>query len=136
MDIKEMLNKHNELMENEIEALSTKLEILENEYQDLRIDFEDVESDYEELRYAYKALKDEKAYERIEKEKDNNTYVGDTNDLYVMNGELHISYGDEKTLTMCAEQLFKDLPFIINQVCKEQKKMNKMYLKMIKKALK
>ena len=29
MDIKEMLNKHNELMENEIEALSTKLEILE-----------------------------------------------------------------------------------------------------------
>ena len=65
------------------------------------------------------------------------TYVGETYDLYVMNGELHITYQDGKReLTMCTESLFKDLPFIINQVCKEQKKMNKMYLKQIKNALK
>lgn len=65
------------------------------------------------------------------------TYVGETYDLYVMNGELNITYQDgERELTMCAESLFKDLPFIINQVCKEQKKMNKMYLKQIKNALK
>tara|TARA_R110000796_G_scaffold89370_1_gene192859 strand:- start:12 stop:317 length:306 start_codon:yes stop_codon:yes gene_type:complete len=67
----------------------------------------------------------------------NHTYVGNTDDLYVMNGELHITYYDgQRTLTMDSESLFKDLPFIINQVCKEQKKMNKMYLKQIKKALK
>ena len=65
------------------------------------------------------------------------TYVGETDDLYVMNGELHITYYDgQRTLTIDSESLFKDLPFIINQVCKEQKKMNKMYLKQIKKALK
>jgi hypothetical protein len=65
------------------------------------------------------------------------TYVGETYDMYVMNGELHITYQDgERELTMCTESLFKDLPFIIDQVCKEQKKMNKMYLKQIKNALK
>ena len=35
---------------------------------------------------------------------------------------------------MEVEQLFKDLPFIINQVCKEQKKMQEMHLEMIKEA--
>ena len=65
------------------------------------------------------------------------TYVGETYDLYATNGELHITYrGGERELTMCTESLFKDLPFIIDQVCKEQKKMNKMYLKQIKNALK
>ena len=65
------------------------------------------------------------------------TYVGETYDLYVRDGELHITYQDGgRELIMCTESLFKDLPFIINQVCKEQKKMNKMYLKQIKKALK
>tara|TARA_B110000285_G_scaffold31108_1_gene32012 strand:+ start:414 stop:719 length:306 start_codon:yes stop_codon:yes gene_type:complete len=65
------------------------------------------------------------------------TYVGETYDLYARDGELHITYQDGgRELIMCTESLFKDLPFIINQVCKEQKKMNKMYLKQIKKALK
>ena len=65
------------------------------------------------------------------------TYVGETHDLYVRDGELYITYQDgERELTICTESLFKDLPFIIDQVCKEQKKMNKMYLKQIKKALK
>ena len=65
------------------------------------------------------------------------TYVGETYDLYIRDGELNITYQEGKReLTMCTEQLFKDLPFIINQVCKEQKKMSKMYLKQIKNALK
>ena len=65
------------------------------------------------------------------------TYVGETYGLYAMNGELHITYQDgERELTMCTESLFKNLPFIIDQVCKQQKKMNKMYLKEIKNALK
>lgn len=67
-----------------------------------------------------------------------NTYVGKTTDLYVVSGELYIQYGDngEKNLIMCTEQLFKDLPFIITQVVKDNAKMQKMYLKEIKNALK
>ena len=65
------------------------------------------------------------------------TYVGETYDLYVRDGELNITYQEgERELTMCTESLFKDLPFIIDLVCEEQKKMNKMYLKQIKNALK
>ena len=67
-----------------------------------------------------------------------NTYVGKTTDLYVVSGELYIQYGEngEKNLIMCTEQLFKDLPFIITQVVKDNAKMQKMYLKEIKNALK
>jgi len=67
-----------------------------------------------------------------------NTYVGVTTDLYVNGGELYINYGEngEKTLVMCTEQLFKDLPFIINQVIKDNAEMQKMYLNDIVKELK
>jgi hypothetical protein len=36
---------------------------------------------------------------------------------------------------MEVDQLFRDLPSIINMVCKEQKKMQEMHLKIIKRAL-
>jgi len=67
-----------------------------------------------------------------------NTYVGVTTDLYVNDGELYINYGEngEKTLVMCTEQLFKDLPFIIDQVVKDNAKMQKMYLNDIVTVLK
>lgn len=64
------------------------------------------------------------------------TYVGETQTLYCNDGELYIYYdNEEKTLVMDIDQLYKDLPFIINQVCKEQKKMQEMHLEMIKEAL-
>ena len=67
-----------------------------------------------------------------------NTYVGNTTDLYVVSGELYIQYGDngEKTVVMCTEQLFKDLPFIINQVIKDNAKLQKMHLNNIVRELK
>ena len=66
------------------------------------------------------------------------TYVGETTSLHCSDGELYISYdnwGKESCLVMDVNQLYRDLPFIISQVCKEQKKMQKMHLKLIKETL-
>ena len=65
------------------------------------------------------------------------TYIYETNTLYCSDGELYIGYGhnDDKTLVMNVDQLFRDLPSIINMVTKEQNKMHQMHLKMIKQAL-
>jgi hypothetical protein len=63
------------------------------------------------------------------------TYVGETDSFYCLDGELYICYGDNKTLVMEVDQLFRDLPAIIHMVTKEQKKMQEMHLKMIKEAL-
>ena len=48
---------------------------------------------------------------------------------------MHICFGDERWLVYNTDQLFKDLPFIINQVVKENAKMQKMYLDLIKTEL-
>ena len=64
------------------------------------------------------------------------TYIGQTDSLHCSDGELYIEYDEDKTLVMNVEQLYKDLPFIISQVVKEQKKTNKMHLKMLKHSLK
>ena len=67
------------------------------------------------------------------------TYIHETHHLYCDSGEMHFAYGDpddSKWLVYNTDQLFKDLPFIINQVCKENKKMQKYYLTQIKKELK
>ena len=66
-------------------------------------------------------------------EKDNHTYIGETDTLHCSDGELYIGYNN-KTLVMEVDQLFRDLPSIISMVCKEQKKMQEMYLEMIKEA--
>ena len=63
------------------------------------------------------------------------TYIGETDSLHCLDGELYIGYDDNKTLVMEVDQLFKDLPSIISMVTKEQKKMQEMYLEMIKEAL-
>ena len=68
-----------------------------------------------------------------------NTYIHETHHLYCDNGEMHFGYGDpddSKWLVYNTDQLFKDLPFIINQVCKENKKMQDYYLDKIKEELK
>jgi hypothetical protein len=71
-------------------------------------------------------------------EKINSVYVGETNGLHCSDGELVIHHGDvgnEQVLVINVEELYKDLPFIIEQVCKEQKKMQEMYLEMIKESI-
>jgi hypothetical protein len=52
---------------------------------------------------------------------------------------MHFGFGDaddDKWLVYNTDQLFKDLPFIINQVIKENKKMQDYYLSKIKEELK
>ena len=68
------------------------------------------------------------------KEAQSHTYIYETHTLYCSDGELYIGYGDidDKTLVMNVDQLFRDLPSIINMVTKEQKKMQEMHLEMIK----
>ena len=66
------------------------------------------------------------------------TYIHETSHLYCSDGEMHIQYGDcdnENWVVYNTDQLFKDLPFIINQVIKENKKMQSYYLGQIKKEL-
>ena len=63
------------------------------------------------------------------------TYIHETNHLYCQDGELHIGYGKDNWVVFNTDQLYKDLPFIINQVVKENKKMQEMYLKSIKESL-
>ena len=73
------------------------------------------------------------------KESKEHTYIHETHTLHCSDGEMHFGYGEvdnEKWLVYNTDQLFKDLPFIINQVCKENKKMQNYYLKQIKKELK
>tara|TARA_B110000259_G_scaffold188091_1_gene244900 strand:+ start:3979 stop:4260 length:282 start_codon:yes stop_codon:yes gene_type:complete len=67
------------------------------------------------------------------------TYIHETHSLHCSDGEMYFYHGDidnEKVLVYNTDQLFKDLPFIINQVCKENKKMQDWYLGKIKDELK
>ena len=64
------------------------------------------------------------------------TYIHETNTLHCQDGELHIEYGDNNWVVFNVEHLFKDLGFIVDQVVKENKKMQEMYLDLIKDELK
>ena len=68
------------------------------------------------------------------KEAQSHTYIYETDTLWCRDGELYFGYNDDKTLVMNVDQLFRDLPSIISMVTKEQKKEQKMHLKMIKEA--
>ena len=74
------------------------------------------------------------------KESKENTYIYETNHLQCSDGELHIGFGDvgenERWLVWNIDSLFKDLPFIISQVVKENDKQQNMYLDSIKDSLK
>tara|TARA_R110000868_G_scaffold16803_4_gene74528 strand:- start:7274 stop:7621 length:348 start_codon:yes stop_codon:yes gene_type:complete len=73
--------------------------------------------------------------EQLEEAK-SHTYIHETNHLYCQDGEMHFGFGEDKWLVYNTDQLFKDLPFIINQVVKENKKMQDYYLGKIKDELK
>ena len=68
-------------------------------------------------------------------EAQSHTYIYDTDTLWCSDGELYFGYNNDKTLVMCVDQLFRDLPSIIRMVTKEQKKQQEMHHKMIKEAL-
>ena len=87
----------------------------------------------EELKQEIKELKQQL------KESKQHTYIHETHHLYCQDGELHIHYGDvenDNWLVWNTDSLYKDLHFIINQVVKENKKMQQMYLNNIKEELK
>ena len=70
--------------------------------------------------------------ERLELAKKNH-YLHTAHNMWVADGELHIDHGDwengnEKHLVINVDEFFKDLPFIINQVVKENQKMQDYYL--------
>ena len=81
-----------------------------------------------------------KELEKELKESKQNTYIYETNHLQCSDGEIHIGFGDsgenERWLVWNTDSLFKDLPFIISQVIKENDKQQKMYLDSIKDSLK
>ena len=64
------------------------------------------------------------------------TYIHETEHLYCSDGEFHIGYGKDNWVVFNVEHLFKDLGFIVDQVVKENKKMQEMYLDLIKDELK
>ena len=67
-------------------------------------------------------------------------YVYDTHSLHCSDGELYMYHSGvkdkERCLVINVEQLFKDLPFIVSQVTKENAKMQEMYLNSLKESLK
>jgi hypothetical protein len=80
--------------------------------------------------------------EKLEKELEQakkHTYIYESHTLQVWDGELHIGYGDledEKWLVWNVESLFKDLPFIVSQVKKENDKQQNMYGDLLRDSLK
>jgi len=53
----------------------------------------------------------------------NTTYIHEINTLHASNGELYIGYGDNNNhIVFNTDTLFRDLPNIIEMVCKENKK--------------
>lgn len=84
-------------------------------------------------------MKDKDRIKQLEqqlKEAKEYTYVHETSSLHCANGELHIGYGDDlKWLIFNVEELYSDLPFIVNQVVKEQKEQQEMILKSLKETI-
>jgi len=63
------------------------------------------------------------------------TYVYDTHTLHCADGELYIGYGEDRSLVINIDTIYNDLPFLISQVCKEQKKNHEDTLERIKDSL-
>lgn len=71
--------------------------------------------------------------------KPDSIYIHETTSLHCSDGELYIQYGSiekPKQIVFNVENLYKDLGFIVNQVVKENNKMQKMYLNSLKDELK
>jgi len=72
-------------------------------------------------------------------EQSDSIYIHETTNLHCSDGELYIQYGsieEPKQVVFNVENLYKDLGFIVNQVVKENNKMQKMHLDSIKQELK
>tara|TARA_R110000796_G_scaffold215745_1_gene331775 strand:+ start:1714 stop:1974 length:261 start_codon:yes stop_codon:yes gene_type:complete len=63
------------------------------------------------------------------------TYVYDTHTLHCADGELYIGYGKDRSLVINIDTIYNDLPFLISEVCKEQKKNQEDTLERIKDSL-
>ncbi len=64
------------------------------------------------------------------------TYIHEINSLQASNGELYIGYGDNNEhLVFNTDTLFRDLPTIIDMVCKENKKEQERILHQLKVSL-
>jgi len=63
------------------------------------------------------------------------TYVYDTHTLHCADGELYIGYGKDRSLVINIDTIYNDLPGLISQVCKEQKKNQEDILDRIKESL-
>ena len=50
------------------------------------------------------------------------TYIHEISTIHASNGELYIGYGDNNHIVFNTDTLFKDLPSIVEMVCKENKK--------------
>ena len=95
-----------------------------------------LEEKLQNAQLEIKILEEEIDIIQTKTDESKSTYIGQTDSLHCSDGELYIDYDEDKTLVMDVEQLYKDLPFIISQVVKEQKKTHKMHLKMLKHSLK
>ena len=79
-----------------------------------------------------------KELEQQLKEAKGYTYVHEITCMHCVDGELHIEYGSGKELRWIVfnvEALYSDLPFIIDQVVKEQHKSQIMILNQIKDSI-
>ncbi len=63
------------------------------------------------------------------------TYVYDIYTLHCANSELYIGYGNDRSLVIDVNTIYNDLPFLISEVCKEQKKNQEETLDRIKESL-
>lgn len=64
------------------------------------------------------------------------TYIHEINTLHASSGELYIGYGDDNNhIVFNTDTLFKDLPSIIEMVCKENQKQQQRTLLELKGSL-
>ena len=49
-------------------------------------------------------------------------YIHEINTIQAFDGELYISYDNDKALVFNINNLFMDIPYIVHLVCKENKK--------------
>ena len=131
-----LIQRTTELEGNLMEEQAKSIEY-ENRYNQLLEENKDFEEQLRLLKLETKRILAESNYS-LKESKNQSTYIHETSHLYCSDGEMHIQYGDcenENWVVYNTDQLFKDLPFIINQVVKENKKMQSYYLGQIKKEL-
>ena len=63
------------------------------------------------------------------------TYIHEIDSIACNNSELYISYNNNNTLVFNTDTLYKDLPTIIDMVCKENNKEQKRIIQLLKTSL-